>query len=77
MIKFEYTDTKGKVTQRECIILKEPRDNYLMLDTADILPCNISYINKMLAKKTLSDKTFLKDIGAKYRSFNPDRMKIK
>ncbi len=34
--KFKYTDTKGKITNRQVLVVQEPSDKLLALDVADL-----------------------------------------
>ena len=78
MIKFTYTKDNGEITEREGIVLKEPRENFLMADVSDMAMSTGAYVQSWLEAHRKVEQLFLESVdGFKYRTFKPGNMQIK
>jgi hypothetical protein len=81
-IKFQYTDLKNKVTQREALVIQEPTDKVSCIDVSEIDPQSQAEFalryeairQSFLEQVNALQKTF--EVQHRYRQFFPDKMVV-
>jgi len=81
-VKFEYQDLKGKVTNRECLVIQEPSDKVSTIDVTGLpdddiadFACQYEVIREgFLAQIEALKSTY--DLKHSFRTFFPDKMVV-
>lgn len=79
-LTFDYVDTKGKQSSRQCIQLSAPQPHYMCIDVAELEAVDmVSLQNELeLAEKDakrVRDEILVKyGVSKNYRYFNPENM---
>lgn len=81
-LKFQYKDLKGKITNREALVVSEPTDKISCIDVSEI---NDQDIAQFAHQYDLIKSAFIAEVEAlqasfelkhRYRQFFPDKMVV-